>query len=221
MNRQNRKLYILPLKNRFNEQTFKMLLQYVSIEKAQQIEKLYYQIDKKLSLYAQIAVKLIIQKEYNIGFDKISIVNDELGKPYIKNSPNIFFNISHTHNVIAIAFSTNKVGVDIEKETETSSKIAKRFFTPKECEYIMSSSNEHSKAFLEIWTKKEAFVKYLGLGLRKPLNDFCVLSDLLKDKFLTLQQENCIISFYDGMEKNNVEIIKLTEKEIENLELTY
>lgn len=221
MNKQNRRLYILPLKNRFNEQTFKMLLQYVSIEKAQQIEELYYQIDKKLSLYAQIAVKLIIQKEYNIGFDKISIVNDELGKPYIKNLPNIFFNISHTHNVIAIAFSTNKVGVDIEKETETSSKIAKRFFTPKECEYIMSSSNEHSKAFLEIWTKKEAFVKYLGLGLRKPLNDFCVLSDLLKDKFLTLQQENCIISFYDGMDKNNVEIIKLTEKEIEKLELTY
>lgn len=221
MNKQNRRLYILPLKKRFNKQTFEMLLQYVSIEKAQQIEELYCQIDKKLSLYAQIAVKLIIQKEYNIGFDKISIVNDELGKPYIKNPPNIFFNISHTHNVIAIAFSTNKVGVDIEKETETSSKIAKRFFTPKECEYIMSSSNEHSKAFLEIWTKKEAFVKYLGLGLRKPLNDFCVLSDLLKDKFLTLQQENCIISFYDGMDKNNVEIIKLTEKEIEKLELTY
>lgn len=217
----SRKLYILPLNNKFDVSIFNNLLSYVSDEKAVQIKKLYYNMDKKLSLYAQVAVKLIVQKEFGIDIDKISIVNDDLGKPYIEGHEKIFFNISHTHNVIAIAFSDNKVGVDIEKETENSVGIAKRFFTEEEYEYIVEISEEPMKAFLEIWTKKEAFVKYLGLGLRKPLDDFCVVNDSLKDKFLTLQRENCIVSYYDGNDKDGVGIIKLTEKEIEKLELIY
>ena len=217
----SRKLYILPLNNKFDVSIFNNLLSYVSDEKAVEIKKLYYNMDKKLSLYAQVAVKLIVQKEFGIDIDKISIVNDDLGKPYIEGHEKIFFNISHTHNVIAIAFSDNKVGVDIEKETENSVGIAKRFFTEEEYEYIVEISEEPMKAFLEIWTKKEAFVKYLGLGLRKPLDDFCVVNDSLKDKFLTLQRENCVVSYYDGNDKDGVEIIKLTEKEIEKLELIY
>jgi len=216
-----RNLYILPLSNKFSISIFNNLISYVSKEKATQIKKLYNNMDKKLSLYAQVAVKLIIQKEFGIEINQISIVNDDLGKPYIEGHENIFFNISHTHNVIAIAFSDNKVGVDIEKETENSVGIAKRFFTEEEYEYIVEISEEPMKAFLEIWTKKEAFVKYLGLGLRKPLDDFCVVNDSLKDKFLTLQRENCVVSYYDGNNKDGVEIIKLTEKEIEKLELIY
>lgn len=215
----NRKLYILSLSNRFNISIFNNLLSYVSKEKAIQIKKLYNNMDKKLSLYAQVAVKVIIQKEFNIKISEIDIVNDDLGKPYILGHQDIFFNISHTHNVIAVAFSDNRVGVDIEKETENSEAIAKRFFTEKEYEYITNDSADPTKAFLKIWTKKEAFIKYLGLGLRKPLDDFCVVNDFLKDNFLTLQRENCIISYYDGNDKDGVEIINLTEKEIEELKL--
>lgn len=214
-----RNLYILPLSNKFSISIFNNLISYVSKEKATQIKKLYNNMDKKLSLYAQVAVKLIIQKELGLDINQISIVNDDLGKPYIEGHENIFFNISHTHNVIAIAFSDNRVGVDIEKETENSMGIAKRFFTEKENEYITNTTVDPMKAFLEIWTKKEAFIKYLGLGLRKPLDDFCVVNDFLKDNFLTLQSENCIISYYDGNNKNGVEIIELTEKEIEELKL--
>lgn len=216
-----RNLYILPLSNKFSISIFNNLISYVSKEKATQIKKLYNNMDKKLSLYAQVAVKLIIQKEFGIDINQISIVNDDLGKPYIEGHENIFFNISHTHNVIAIAFSDNRVGVDIEKETENSTGIAKRFFTEKENEYITNVSVDPMKAFLEIWTKKEAFIKYLGLGLRKPLDDFCVVNDFLKDNFLTLQSENCIVSYYDGNNKNGVKIIKLKEKEIEGLNLIY
>ena len=216
-----RNLYILPLSNKFSISIFNNLISYVSEEKATQIKKLYNNMDKKLSLYAQVAVKLIIQKEFGIDINQISIVNDDLGKPYIEEHENIFFNISHTHNVIAIAFSDNRVGVDIEKEAKNSLEIAKRFFTDKENDYITNMSADPMKAFLEIWTKKEAFIKYLGLGLRKPLDDFCVVDDFLKDKFLTLQSENCIVSYYDGNNKNGVKIIKLKEKEIEEIKLIY
>ena len=217
----SRTLYILPLSNRFSISIFNNLLSYVAEEKAIKIKKLYNNMDKKLSLYAQVAVKLIIQKEFGIDINQISIVNDDLGKPYIEEHENIFFNISHTHNVIAIAFSDNRVGVDIEKETENGLEIAKRFFTDKENDYIAHMSADPMKAFLEIWTKKEAFIKYLGLGLRKPLDDFCVVNDFLRDNFLTLQSENCIVSYYDENNKNGVEIIKLKEKEIEELKLIY
>lgn len=215
----NRNLYILPLSNKLRMSTFDNLLFYVSNEKAAQIKKLYSNMDRKLSLYAQVAVKLIVQKNFGININDIVIVNDELGKPYIEGHEDIFFNISHTHNVIAIAFSDNKVGVDIEKITENSLEIAKRFFTEKENEYITNISIDPMKGFLEIWTKKEAFIKYLGLGLRKSLNDFCVVNDCLKDKFLTLQTENCIVSYFDGNAKDGIKIKRLSEKEIESLQL--
>lgn len=217
----DRVLYLLPLSNKFSISIFNNLIPYVSEEKAAQIKNLYNNIDKKLSLYAQVAVKLIIQKEYGLAINQISIVNDDLGKPYIEGHENIFFNISHTHNVIAIAFSNNRVGVDIEKGIENGIGIAKHFFTEKEIEFIKNADVDPLKTFLEIWTKKEAFIKYLGLGLRKPLDDFCVVNDFLKDNFLTLQSENCVVSFYDGDNKSGVKIIKLKEKEIEGLKLIY
>lgn len=158
---------------------------------------------KKLSLYAQIAVRKLVEHNYDIPFDKISVVKDSYGKPYIKEYPHIFFSIAHTENVIAIGFSNKPIGIDIERNTEQYLKIAKRFFSDLEVQYITECSNPR-EAFLEIWTKKEAYIKYLGLGLEKPLNSFCVFNEHLKHKFVTLKIGEYTLSFYDG-ESNKID----------------
>ena len=58
---------------------------------------------------------------------------------------------------------------------------AEKNFLPKECEYINELEDDKIKQqrFCEVWTIKEAYLKNIGLGLRKPLNSFEV--DLSED----------------------------------------
>lgn len=216
-----RKIFLLPLKNCLDLKKFDTLLQFVSKEKADRIKKHYNNTDKKLSLYAQLAVKLIVNKEYGIDINRITIITDDFGKPYISEYPDIYFNISHTHNIIAIGFSYNPVGIDIEKKNNKSMDIAKRFFTQNEYEYIRCNKKNQNDAFLEIWTKKESYIKCSGIGLRMPLKDFCVMDKQLNDKFITLKKDEYVVSFYDGIYNKELPLIELTEEELENLYLNY
>lgn len=215
-----RRIYIILISENFDEENFKFLIRFVSQQKGRQIEELNNCIDKKVSLYAQIAVKLIIQNEFNIPLENLSIGVNDFGKPYLVEYPDIFFNISHSNNAIVIGFSENPVGIDIEFESDKNFIIAKRFFTKKECEYIQNNSQNHLEAFYEIWTKKEAYIKCLGLGLGMPLKHFCVMSEKLTNLFITIKKWNYIISFYDSTCNDYIDLKELSEKEIEQMKLS-
>jgi len=54
--------------------------------------------------------------------------------------------------------------------------LAERFFTKEEACYV-AGSKDRSAAFYYIWTRKEAFLKAAGIGLRVKLSAFSVLED--------------------------------------------
>ena len=85
------------------------------------------------------------------------------------------FNLSHSGSYAVCAVSDAPVGVDIEvRRKNTNLKVAKRFFSQAENDYIDSFETLESRedAFYRIWTLKEAFVKATGEGLSRPLNEF-------------------------------------------------
>jgi 4'-phosphopantetheinyl transferase len=54
-------------------------------------------------------------------------------------------------------------------------KIAKQFFSKKENDVFLSLPGRKKKeAFLNCWTRKEAFIKAVGDGLYQPLDNFDV-----------------------------------------------
>ncbi len=106
-----------------------------------------------------LAKRFIILKS---GAD-LTISKTKNGKPYFKELPNFHFNISHTEGALAIAFSNSFVGVDAEKLKTPNLRVAERFFTKAENEYIKQNPHRH---FFEIWTKREAFIKKNGLSLK-------------------------------------------------------
>ncbi|MBE6787459.1 MAG: 4'-phosphopantetheinyl transferase superfamily protein [Ruminococcaceae bacterium] len=116
-------------------------------------------------------IKQAASEKYNIEINSLKMEKGEHGKPFFKDLPNFHFNVSHSGELLVIAISQSAVGVDIEKKRKLNPKIAKRFH-PQEIDYINSKPSE--SRFLEIWTKKEACLKYLGAGLSGGLDTFSV-----------------------------------------------
>lgn len=120
----------------------------------------------------------------------ISFYYSEKGKPFLEG---LQFNISHSDDVALFAFAKEKpIGIDIEKIKLTwEADVAKRFFSPSECEFLFSIKNEEEKAraFYSIWARKEAIVKTLGEGIFTPLQDFSVSVDKDDEKIQLTHQE--------------------------------
>ena len=95
------------------------------------------------------------------------IVRAENGKPYFKHLPNLYFNISHTDGLTVIAVGESEVGIDVEKPRKFDLRITRRFLK-SEADYITAADSE--KRFFEVWTNKEAFLKYKGTGITAGLD---------------------------------------------------
>ena len=88
-----------------------------------------------------------------------------LGKPFIDYP--LCVGVTHTDSVVIVALDEKSFGIDAEKVGRVMARqdsIAERFFTENERRFIEKSADKES-AFLEIWVKKEAYVKFTGEGV--------------------------------------------------------
>lgn len=102
----------------------------------------------------------------------------EHGKPYVATLPQLYFNLSHCDDAVALAVTTSaEVGVDIESlnRSHNIDGIIKRYFHSGEQEHLLSLTAEAQKvAFYHYWTLKEAYSKGTSLGLAHTLDSFSV-----------------------------------------------
>lgn len=99
------------------------------------------------------------------------------GKPYLSQPDlGVRFNFSNSEGqAICAVMRDTEVGADLEMVRDISDyeSIAKRFFSPGEAEVLLSlPSSSRREAFVNCWTRKEAFLKALGSGLALPLDSF-------------------------------------------------
>ena len=106
----------------------------------------------------------------------------EHGKPFLHGRDDFQFSFSHAGGYVAFVCGKRSVGVDIERTDREKENIARKHFTENEYEAIYTRKE---KTFAEIWTAKEAYVKYLGTGLSKGLNTFDVLDDSTGCRFVS------------------------------------
>lgn len=98
------------------------------------------------------------------------------GKPYLHEGPPLWFNLSHSADLAAIAVSTDfDIGVDIERLRPVRRDLPDRYFSRSEATALAAlEGNAWRDAFFRCWTRKEAFIKALGEGMRQPLDSFSV-----------------------------------------------
>jgi 4'-phosphopantetheinyl transferase len=108
-------------------------------------------------------------KKYDLSEKDMEYSLNEYGKPYFSNHSEIYFNLSHSGDYVLVVLSSDEVGCDIQQITNVNLKIADRFFTAKEREYI-----KNINGFFRVWALKESFIKLIGKGLSQPLNSFSI-----------------------------------------------
>lgn len=72
--------------------------------------------------------------------------------------------ISHKKTAAVIAYSKRRVGVDIECLVERNFKAVMQFCFDEDEQNLVQNSKDQLLAFYQIWTVKEAYIKYAGLG---------------------------------------------------------
>lgn len=114
--------------------------------------------------------------EQYLGDKNFLLAHTSKQKPYLVSPSPFFFNLSHSHEVLAIFISSHShVGVDIEKMVKPRgfAKIAKKYCFSKE-------STIDLRSFYHEWTAKESFIKKNGLTIANYMKGIKV--DLIKDK---------------------------------------
>lgn len=157
---------IEPLRNKaiFNAQ-----IENITEGRLERIEKSQSTADKLRLMGSGLMINFIKTK-YFVDSD---VATDKHGKPYFVNS-DLKFNLSHSGRYVVAAVSDYEIGIDIQKKKADKHRIAEKNFLQGECAYINAGANdeERHQRFCEVWTLKEAYLKNIGMGLRKPLNSF-------------------------------------------------
>jgi len=165
-------IYMMDIRPLEQEKDFWRCFFSVSRQRQQQAERYSFPLDRHRSLAAAVLIETGFYERYtgNICFNPEEFLHPELifgihGKPFFKEYPQICFNVSHAGHFAVAAFSEDDVGIDIEKTGRLQMRVASRFFTDAEQDWICNQNGEQDRAFTRIWTRKESLIKAIGHGL--------------------------------------------------------
>ncbi|PXF50063.1 hypothetical protein BWQ96_00223 [Gracilariopsis chorda] len=114
---------------------------------------------------------------HNVHAHEIEFRRGEHGKLLLRDNDELSFNVSHSGNMGLIAVTTGMdIGVDVETAGRTIGRmhaLARRSFGDGEMRQLEAAgSDEKMRTFLQLWTRKEAFVKCTGEGIQRGLRSF-------------------------------------------------
>ena len=134
----------------------------------------YARAQRRTPLHALLAAYLRVPAE------SIALVENEHGRPELAApwSGRLAFNWSHSGEAALVAIARRVVpGVDIERvrPRPRAMQVAERFFHCDETAALLAlESSRRDRAFLQLWTGKEAVLKAMGRGIAFGLDRLCL-----------------------------------------------
>ena len=124
-------------------------------ERRAKADALRLESDKRLSLAAGLMIRKLL--------DGSPVVTDFHGKP---RAEGVFFNYSHSGDVVMFAISDCEVGCDVQKIGEVRLGAARRAFSEEELKELEGERDPEKRKtlFFRLWTMKESVVKMTGAG---------------------------------------------------------
>lgn len=134
--------------------------------------------DRRTFIAAHTLKRLVLAAVARASPHSLEFYDDVHGKPRLYGQNSVYFNLSHTHGMVAFAYSrVMEVGVDIEflEPKIYDRAMAAMTLTPDEILSVECAADPHH-AFLLYWTAKEAVMKAEGKGMSMSMREIRVFN---------------------------------------------
>ena len=153
----------------------------LSLEECKRAERFYFPKDRLRFIVRRGLLRTILGYYSGIEPSRVQLCYGSNGKPAlekISSAAAFRFNMSRSGDLALYAVTRYvEIGVDLEGvgRLPDAEQIVERFFSPAERATFHSlPSDQKLHAFFNCWTRKEAYLKALGDGLSRSLDDFDV-----------------------------------------------
>lgn len=160
----NCRTVIVPCREPIDDTTIRFLLQFSPPEKRERILRQRVKQNADTMLVGAALASHLLFETFHIPLSKQYIAYGPYGKPYLRDYPDVHFNISHSGIYVACAVADRPVGIDVQMISEYRSNVADRVCSKAELAKIATSDNPGAE-FTKLWTKKEAYAKWAGEGI--------------------------------------------------------
>jgi len=167
------------------------LARLLSPDEADRAARFVYDIHRQRFQAGRGRMREILASYVNQTPDRLVFHSNPQGKPALAEGPQ--FNLSHSGGWAALAVTAQAaVGVDIEAHRDVDDGIARRFFSEAEHRALSAlPARDWATGFFRCWTRKEAVIKAIGLGMSMPLDSFDVtLGEGSAAQLLRLENQN-------------------------------
>lgn len=145
----------------------------LSADEATRAERLTRLDDRRRFVAARSLLRCILADVLGLADDPkgaaLRLGYGKAGKPFLVEDPQLHFNVSHSDDLALIAVTrVGEVGVDVERQRamDDLQDIARLVFTEAERAALLAcSAADRDSVFYRFWTRKEALLKAMGVGL--------------------------------------------------------
>lgn len=125
------------------------------------------------SAYVFLLLRYALKKEFGIT-EIPRFEYNEHGKPFLKDFPSVFFNMSHAGTRCVCAVSGSPVGIDVQDIRKLDLKTAGKFLTKNELAGVSEISDKAmlNEELCRLWCIKESYGKYTGKGFTEGFTGF-------------------------------------------------
>jgi 4'-phosphopantetheinyl transferase len=153
----------------------------LSVDEQQRAATRYSPQAQRRFIAAHVVLRYLISAYTAQPPADIELVKNAHGKPALAHNPHdLQFNMSHSHGLALYGFTHQRqIGVDVEHHHTANPnnlmQLAHLYFAPQEVRALAAlPPSLRVTGFYNAWTRKEAYLKAIGLGLSFPLNQFAV-----------------------------------------------
>jgi 4'-phosphopantetheinyl transferase len=141
----------------------------------------FHRLDDRLRFaVGRVALRERLAACLQVSARDVPLVTGANGKPELAGAaPRWEFNLSHSGNYVLLTLAWGlAIGIDVEQHRELElMELSRHVFSPDERAALAALAPEdRADAFFAVWTRKEAVLKAMGVGLGFPLDQFSVSS---------------------------------------------
>lgn len=125
--------------------------------------------DREAFVARRATLRALLARHTGLPPGTLRLTAEAGGKPFAPEAPGLAFNVSGTPGLALVAIGRGgPLGVDVEalRPVPDALDVARRFFSADEADALAGLAPEaRGRAFLVAWTRQEARLKGLGVGL--------------------------------------------------------